>query len=87
MTGFRGLHSKRKLEPLTLSWRIFENKMPIVQLLDRGRAAGNTTTISDKIKWDTFPYGREKAVSSPFNPFQCGSCVVKIFNIHVDLQH
>ena len=26
-------------------------------------------TISDKIKWDTLPYGREKAVSSPLPLF------------------
>ena len=32
------------------------------------------STISDKIKWDTLPYVREKAVSSPFN-------------IHLDFQH
>ena len=45
------------------------------------------TTIMDKIRWDTLPYGREKAASSPFPPFQCCSYVVKSFDIHVDLQH
>ena len=44
-------------------------------------------TLSDKIRWDTLPYGREKAASSPFPPFQCCSYVVKNFDIHVDLQH
>ena len=32
-------------------------------------------------------YGREKAVYSPFSPFQCCSCVAENFKIHVDLQH
>ena len=37
------------------------------------------STILDKIRWDTLPYGREKAASSPFPPFQCCSYVVKNF--------
>ena len=44
-------------------------------------------TILDKIKWDTLPYGREKAVSSPLPPFQCCNYAVKNFDINVDLQH
>ena len=46
-----------------------------------------TPTISDKIKWDTLPYVREKAVSSLFTLFQCFNYVAKNLNVHVDLQH